>query len=348
LGIDKDLADELQALLIQRGFRVNITSLRQRTAWHTKEPQTQYRVHIREQTEATIGGRRWYPSKLVKRRNQLKELPTKPGEWVWCVKTSLGTIVTRRNGKVAIVGNCGRGFRLSEGKKNCLVLDYGRNAERHGPVDEITAPPIGDEPAPDEEKDKGPRAKECPRCMTLMALNCSCCPDCGYVFPSQNKVKHGASASYAPILSTQRPQVTITEHDVREVFYCVHKKRGAPDSAPRTMRVIYRIGVFETKSEYICFEHTGYPRAKAVTWWTRRSRMPVPQTAAEAVTLAEAGYLAHTKMIKVKKVEGEKYDQIIGYELGDIPSADDQNPPAEALEFPFGANATATDGEVPW
>jgi hypothetical protein len=348
LGIDKALADDLQALLIQRGFRANISAIRHRTNWHTKEPKTQYRVHIREKTESSIGGRRWGTSSLVKRRNQLKEVPFNPNEWVWCVKTSLGTIVTRRNGKVAIVGNCGRGFRLSEGKKNCLVLDFGRNVERHGPVDEISSPPIGDEADPDEEKNKGPRAKECPQCMTLMAPHCSHCPDCGYVFPSQNKVKHSALASNAPILSTQRPQVTITEYDVREVFYYVHKKRGAPDSAPRTMRVVYRVGVFETKSEYICFEHTGYPRTKAIAWWTRRSQMPVPRTAAEAVELAEAGFLAPTKKIKVKKVEGEKFDQIIGHELGNIPPADDKNLPAEALEFPFGANATATEDEVPW
>ena len=33
----------------------------------------------------------------------------------------------------------GRGFRLSPetGKTECLVLDYGRNIERHGPIDMI-------------------------------------------------------------------------------------------------------------------------------------------------------------------------------------------------------------------
>ena len=35
---------------------------------------------------------------------------------------------------------CGRGFRLHSGKQNCLVLDFGGNVMRHGPVDEIKRP----------------------------------------------------------------------------------------------------------------------------------------------------------------------------------------------------------------
>ena len=31
----------------------------------------------------------------------------------------------------------GRGFRLHPGKENCLVLDFGGNVLRHGPVDAI-------------------------------------------------------------------------------------------------------------------------------------------------------------------------------------------------------------------
>ena len=34
----------------------------------------------------------------------------------------------------------GRGTRLHEGKKDCLVLDYGTNVERHGLIDDIQPP----------------------------------------------------------------------------------------------------------------------------------------------------------------------------------------------------------------
>ena len=98
--------------------------------------------------------------------------------------------------------------------------------------------------------------------------------------------KHDAQASSAGILSGQ---VTITRYAVRDVYYGVHKKRDAPDDAPRTMRVDYKVGWHEYKSEWVCFEHTGYARQKAVAWWRQGSHEPVPETAEEAVALAQAG-----------------------------------------------------------
>lgn len=46
-------------------------------------------------------------------------------DWCWCVENALGTLITRRRGKVVITGNCvGRGTRLAAGKDNCLILDF--------------------------------------------------------------------------------------------------------------------------------------------------------------------------------------------------------------------------------
>jgi hypothetical protein len=339
LGDNKNLADDLQALLIQRGFRANITSIRQRTGWHTKEPKTQYRVHIQEKTEATIGGQGLWPSKLIQKRNRLKQVPCKPGEWVWCVKTSLGTIVTRRNGKVAIVGNCGRGFRLHPGKQNCLVLDYGGNVLRHGPVDQIKIKERGG------GEGQAP-VKECPKCHSLIATGYATCPDCGYEFPPPERSRHDAKASEADILSGR---VTDAEYEVQDIRYSIHKKRGAPADAPQSMRVDYKVGLYTNKSEWICFEHVGYARQKAIAWWKRRAYEPVPKTAEEAVAIAQAGRLAPTYKITVRTTVGEKYDQIIDYELGDIPPPiNDTDLPPNALEFPFGANVIASEDEVPW
>jgi DNA repair protein RadD len=158
--------------------------------------------------------------------------------------------------------------------------------------------------------------------------------------------KHDAQASSAGILSGQ---VTITRYAVRDVYYGVHKKRDAPDDAPRTMRVDYKVGWHEYKSEWVCFEHTGYARQKAVAWWRQRSHEPVPETAEEAVALAQNGRLAPTREIIVRSVAGEDFDRIIGYELGDVPPAlDDQDAPADAIDFPFGYNAVAAEEEIPW
>ncbi|MCL6645788.1 MAG: DEAD/DEAH box helicase, partial [Dehalococcoidia bacterium] len=127
----------------------------------------------------------------------------------------------------------GRGFRLCEGKRDCLVLDFGGNVVRHGPVDQIRVKERtlgGNGQAP---------AKECPECLSVVAAGYARCPDCGYEFPPPERSKHDAKASEAGILSGQ---VTTTRHLVQDVFYMVHKKRGAPDYAPRTMRFDCKVG----------------------------------------------------------------------------------------------------------
>jgi DNA repair protein RadD len=204
----------------------------------------------------------------------------------------------------------GRGFRLHLGKENCLVLDFGGNVLRHGPVDQIKvkeAPATGTGEAP---------AKECPKCHSVIAAGYAVCPDCGYEFPPPERQKHEAKASEEGILSGQ---VTTRVYTVRDVIYSVHTKRGADDSAPKTMRVDYDVGFYDYKSEWICFEHTGYARQKAIAWWKRRSPDPIPNTAERAVEIAQAGGVAATHAITVRSVAGDPYERIIGYELGDLP-----------------------------
>lgn len=205
----------------------------------------------------------------------------------------------------------GRGFRLCEGKENCLVLDFGGNVLRHGPVDAIRIQPVnhrGDGEAP---------AKQCPECQSLIAAGYAICPDCGYSFPPPERRTHEATASTEGILSGQ---VTTTEYEVQNVRYLVHQKRGAPENAPSTLRVEYRVGWHQYQSEWICFEHTGWARHRAESWWRQRSNAPVPETAAEAAELANACALCETRAIIVRSIVGEEYDRIVGYELGEKPA----------------------------
>jgi DNA repair protein RadD len=85
------------------------------------------------------------------------------------------------------------------------------------------------------------------------------------------------------------------------------------------MRVDYRIGFYDYRSEWVCFEHSGYARSKAEAWWRERSREPFPESAARAVAVCEAGGVAETLAITVRSVAGEKYDRITGHALGTIP-----------------------------
>ncbi len=204
----------------------------------------------------------------------------------------------------------GRGFRLHPGKQDCLVLDFGGNVLRHGPVDAIQI---------QEHDDRGTGvapAKQCPECRSVIAAGYAQCPDCGYEFPPPERTQHDEKASTEGILSDQVDDV---EYEVRDITFSVHKKRNAPDDAPRTMRVEYRLGLDHWQSEWICFEHSGFARQRAAMWWQRRSPDPVPDTAEQAVALAEAGSLCQTDKIVVRSVAGEKYNKIVGYKLGPVP-----------------------------
>ena len=208
-----------------------------------------------------------------------------------------------------LVQMVGRGLRLHPDKQDCQILDFGGNIERHGPIDQIKVKEKPGEggPAP---------AKECPECNSVVAAGYAVCPDCGYEFPPPERNPHEPEASSASVLSGE---VTKTVHEVRDVTYYVHTKRGADRDAPKTMRVEYQVALDEFVSEWVCFEHTGFARRKAEAWWRRRSPDPVPATAERAVELAEAGAVADTHSITVRSVAGEPYDRVVDYELGELP-----------------------------
>ena len=205
----------------------------------------------------------------------------------------------------------GRGFRLHPDKQNCLVLDFGGNIERHGPIDQIK---------PKEKQHRAgsePPAKECEKCHALVACGYANCPECGHPFPPPDREAHNAQASDAGVLSGE---VSDTEHDVHDVFYRIHRKRDAEEGAPRCLRVDYMIGLEHWQSEFICIEHSGYARRKAEAWWRERCLDPCPATVDEALDLAELGLLAVPESITVRSVAGQKYDRIIKQSLGEIPN----------------------------
>ena len=192
---------------------------------------------------------------------------------------------------------------------NCLVLDYGGNIMRHGPVDmiQVKEPGNGNGEAP---------AKKCPECLALIHAAYMTCPECGYAFPPPEKSNLNAQAESAGVLSGQ---VSYFDYDIHSVEYSVHHKRGAPDDAPKTMRIEYCTGFNRYESEWVCPEHSGYARRKFEAWWKRRSKIAPPVTAQEAVRLADDGALAKPSKIIIKSVAGEKFPSIADYELGPIP-----------------------------
>ena len=161
----------------------------------------------------------------------------------------------------------GRGTRLAPGKENCLVLDFAGNVARHGPIDAVKPkrPGAGEGDAP---------CKVCPDCQSILATAVRVCPDCGHAFPPP-KVQVEAEASTLAILTTGKPQWL----RVDGVNYRAHEKPGGRP----TLQVDYQCGLARHR-EWVCFEHTGYARQKAVAWWRQRAPgMPVPRTVTEAL-----------------------------------------------------------------
>ncbi|MFN3151803.1 DEAD/DEAH box helicase family protein [Bremerella sp.] len=204
----------------------------------------------------------------------------------------------------------GRGFRIHPSKQNCLVLDFGGNVLRHGPVDAIQV-------TTNKRSSGETPAKECPECQAVVAAGYATCPQCGYAFPPPDRQQHDPKASEAGVLSGQ---VADTEYDVVDTVYRIHRKRDAEDDAPRCLRVDYMIGLNHWQSEFICIEHSGYARRKAESWWRERCLDPCPTTAEEALDLADAGLLASAERITVRSIAGEKYDRILRHELSEIPN----------------------------
>ena len=242
----------------------------------------------------------------------------------------LDTIALLRptNSPGLLVQMVGRGFRLSDetGKTECLVLDYGRNIERHGPIDMIKVKKPG-------QGGGGPLAKECPNCRTIVNLPVMLCPTCGYQWPRKEPERkaHEANAAKAAILSGE---VTTEKFPVKHAIYQVWEKRGAPPGSPKTVRVTYDIDYLTHYSEWLCPEHTGYARRKFEKWWREHAHpdCPMPRTAEEVCEHEFSGMLREVKEITVRFVSGQKYPEITGCELGDFPLVESgQNTQGEEL-----------------
>lgn len=203
----------------------------------------------------------------------------------------------------------GRGFRLHPDKVDFLVLDFGENVTRHGPVDKIKVKPAGSGNGGGEAP-----AKECPECNELVAAGYARCPACNFTFPPPERSKHGTSASDKEVVSGV---VSQEELEVQETNYREHTSR---QSGNKSMRVDYVCGLNDVRSEWISFEHPNeWVKGKAAAWWKARSPDPVPITVAEAVDAANGGALCDTHAITVTSASGQKFDRITDYQLGELP-----------------------------
>jgi len=198
----------------------------------------------------------------------------------------------------------GRGTRIAPNKENCLILDFSGNIRRHGPVDSISVGPRKPGAGKSEGKveEDSVRAKKCPDCESLVALNTVQCKVCGHEWPRDESPKHEATAETSVgILSTEA--VAPKTLAVVDWQFVLHSKRDKPDS----MRVDYIAGLARVP-EWVCFDHGGFASKKAAQWWLEHSgQMPFPRNTAEGIL--RSGELRRPAFVTLK-VEG-KYTRIV-------------------------------------
>lgn len=210
----------------------------------------------------------------------------------------------------------GRGLRLHPNKADCLVLDFAGNILEHGPVDAIRVKRRRKGSDLVSEVETQP-TKLCPACGDPAPIQAASCGSCGHRWPLADRVPHDDRASAAPIMSDEAPAADTVEHEVTHVLYAEHAKPGTPPS----LRVTYHCGL-QSYREWVCVEHGGYARQRAVDWWRRRAALvpartdlqSLPRTVADALALVQQ--LPTPTRIAVRR--GGKYPEIVRHEFKTI------------------------------
>jgi DNA repair protein RadD len=190
----------------------------------------------------------------------------------------------------------GRGTRTAEGKDNCLLLDYGGNVVRHGVFDDVQPKFSGE-----NRGDGQAPAKVCPSCMEVVHAAVSQCHNCDHEFPPP-EVVHEVVAYDGAVL---KEQVKDEEIEVMSVSYHRHRKEGKPPS----VRVDYHCGWLIKHSEWLCPEHTGYPRRSFENRCVGEWKINPLSDCEELLRYAES--LPKPKKIRVRQQPGKKFSEIV-------------------------------------
>jgi DNA repair protein RadD len=213
---------------------------------------------------------------------------------------------------VLYVQGSGRGLRIAPGKVDCLWLDFTDTTDRLGPVDSLKG-----RKKRDKKENQSDPQKICEYCGEVVRpASLMKCPSCGMML-WQLEVKEAVAVSDAPIMAHQ-VQSIINTYPVNRVAYSVHKKEGKPDS----LRVDYYSGTGllarKVATEFICFEHGGFARARAAQWWRKRDTYTgdflqvVPDSTRQAFSRFKEASLMMPVAIRVN--ETDQYPKIISFE----------------------------------
>lgn len=233
---------------------------------------------------------------------------------------------------VLYVQTVGRGLRISEGKNDCLVLDYGQVVRELGPLD--------DPKVKGKKGDGDAVLKECPQCHSWVAGGFRQCPDCGHEFPPpapiEEKLTKRADHA-AQILSDKNKPTTET---LGPVEIGMHESKAGNLCVRVTFKdvnVLNRYGGFSGTSEFF---------VTTSAWALERLDRRLTDLGASLPSIPFDGVINVPGTFEVVKKEEGRYERVLSVKRinSESPKSaigfyDDE----ESDSFNFGANANSPE-----
>lgn len=191
-------------------------------------------------------------------------------------------------------------------KPDVMFCDFGDIISSLGALDEIDIRKNGHNPK--ETEGGGEKLfKTCPACGAECAPAQQWCYSCSYCFIKINK----ESEKNKQILSTDEPPQIERCLGIVQKF---HSKKIDPDNPtqkPATMQVTYSTMSGPYK-EWVCFDHVGYARDKAIKW--HRDRLPdIPPPA----SVADALLIKYPCPTTITVKREDKYFRIVSVDFSE-------------------------------
>lgn len=219
----------------------------------------------------------------------------------------------------------GRGLRVHPSKADALIVDFGNNLRRHGPIDAVD---FGSSNAKAEGGTGKAPKKTCFGCGEVVAASAREC-ECGFTFAFTSKPHEAAADEESQILSEP---VTFK---VKSWVFTRHYKKGSSE-APNTLRVTYfgEGDLDPTIDEWVCLNHVGFAFLKAMRWWKDHSDESIEDVAealetdfvGAAIDIEQRGYVR--RPTELTAVQDGRWWRIIGRVPGELVAK-------EVLEVPF-------------
>lgn len=175
----------------------------------------------------------------------------------------------------------GRGFRISNGKEDCLVCDMSGNLRHFGAIDLLDN--IEVKPKTGKKYPRQNKMQNCVECDTMFPKGAPLCPECGHKAPPPQlsileKMLEKADES-AVIISdgTLSGYVRSGEKLATVTGMAAATVNPGRGDKPASIRIVYQTSEGMI-SHFLCPAHGGYARGYAAKWWADHMPEGVPMS----------------------------------------------------------------------